>query len=168
MSPILFNCSSNPLSIPIIICVVLIVQVSHVHTVPAPGDTTPAASNWLSGSQLGSPPSSDRSAIRELSLRGGWLNFLRKVRQGKFIATVAFIGGSVTERDCWRPQVMDLFRRRYPSVKFKEVNAGIGGTGSDLGAFRMDRDVILHEPDLVFIEFAQNDMGLANEVRTRA
>lgn len=63
---------------------------------------------------------------------------------------------------------MDLLRRRYPSVKFQEVNAGIGGTGSDLGAFRMDRHVIVHEPDLVFIEFAQNDMGRANGVCTRA
>jgi hypothetical protein len=40
-----------------------------------------------------------------------------------------------------------------------DVNAAIGGTGSDLGAFRAGRDVLSRRPDLVFVEFAVNDGG---------
>ena len=37
------------------------------------------------------------------------------------------------------------------------MNAAIGGTGSDLGAFRCGVDVVAHDPDLVFVEFNIND-----------
>ena len=36
------------------------------------------------------------------------------------------------------------------------MNAGVGGTGSDLGACRLDRHVLDFDPDLVFVEFAVN------------
>ena len=35
----------------------------------------------------------------------------------------------------------------------------MGGTGSDLGVFRLQHDVLRQRPDLVFIEFAVNDAG---------
>ena len=41
--------------------------------------------------------------------------------------------------------------------------AAIGGTGSDLGVFRLGRDVLAHRPDLLFVEFATNDGGTAPE-----
>ena len=44
-----------------------------------------------------------------------------------------------------------------------EINAAIGGTGSDLGVFRLGHDVLQHEPDLVFVEFAVNDGGAPPE-----
>ena len=40
-----------------------------------------------------------------------------------------------------------------------EINAAIGGTGSDLGVYRLRRDVLDHQPDLLFVEFAVNDSG---------
>jgi hypothetical protein len=36
-------------------------------------------------------------------------------------------------------------------------NAGIGGTGSNFGMVRMDRDVMSKDPDMIFVEFAVND-----------
>ncbi|MEI6500373.1 MAG: GDSL-type esterase/lipase family protein, partial [Armatimonadota bacterium] len=47
----------------------------------------------------------------------------------------------------------------YPNAKISEINAAIGGTGSDLGVFRCNQDVIAKHPDLVFVEFAVNDGG---------
>ena len=36
-------------------------------------------------------------------------------------------------------------------------DAAIGGTGSQLGLFRLDRDVLAYRPDLVFYDFTAND-----------
>ena len=49
------------------------------------------------------------------------------------------------------------------SATISEINAAIGGTGSDLGVFRFKQDVLVQKPDLVFIEFAVNDGGATPE-----
>jgi lysophospholipase L1-like esterase len=48
-------------------------------------------------------------------------------------------------------------------TSFTEINAGIGGTESNLGLLRLKRDVLNLEPDIVFLEFAVNDMTLTEE-----
>jgi len=52
---------------------------------------------------------------------------------------------------------LDWFKKRYPGAAFSEINAAIGGTGSDFGVFRLKDHVLKFKPDLVFIEFAVND-----------
>jgi hypothetical protein len=107
-----------------------------------------------------------RSLIRECTPRNGWSTVFSKVQWEESPVRVAFLGGSVTAKpDCWRPQVLELFRQRYPSVDWTEIDAAVGGTGSMFGAFRVDVDVIAHDPDLVFIEFAANDRRSAHNVR---
>ena len=44
----------------------------------------------------------------------------------------------------------------FPKSKMIGINAGISGTGSDLGAFRVSEQLLKYKPDLVFIEFAVN------------
>jgi len=73
--------------------------------------------------------------------------------------TIVYFGGSITNHAGYRIFSEDWFKKQYPESKFTTVNAGIGGTGSDLGVFRMDQDVLEHNPDLVFVEFAVNDGG---------
>jgi len=90
--------------------------------------------------------------------RGGLPNFAAKLKAGEPV-TVAYFGGSITEQNGWRIQSADFLRQLYPKSKISPVNAAIGGTGSDLGAFRLDHDVLTHKPDLVFVEFAVNDAG---------
>lgn len=95
----------------------------------------------------------------EFHRRGGLPNFFQKVNQGKEV-NVAYIGGSITEAsDGWRSLTFNYLRTNYPHTSFNEINATIGGTGSNLGVFRMDRDVLALKPDLVFVEFAVNDFG---------
>ncbi|QGY47230.1 hypothetical protein GM418_27265 [Maribellus comscasis] len=48
-------------------------------------------------------------------------------------------------------------QENYPQANFKEVYAAIGGTGSDLGVFRLQEHVLQFKPDLLFVEFAVND-----------
>ena len=90
--------------------------------------------------------------------RGGLPNFAAKLKAGEPV-TVAYFGGSITEQNGWRVQSADFLRGLYPKSKISPVNAAIGGTGSDLGAFRLAHDVLEHKPDLVFVEFAVNDHG---------
>lgn len=91
--------------------------------------------------------------------RGGLPNFFQKI-QSRQEVRIAYIGGSITEaRDGWRDLTFNWFRANYPLTPFRQIDATIGGTGSDLGVFRMERDVLSHQPDLVFVEFAVNDYG---------
>ncbi len=46
---------------------------------------------------------------------------------------------------------------RISPTRLKFHDAAIGGTGSQLGVFRLDRDVLAHRPDLVFLDFSAND-----------
>lgn len=72
--------------------------------------------------------------------------------------TVAFLGGSITEMDGYRPMVCAILKRRFPGTDFTAINAGIGSTTSTTGAFRLAHDVLDKGPvDLFFIEFAVND-----------
>ncbi len=69
--------------------------------------------------------------------------------------TIAFLGGSITEMNGYRPMVCDILRRRFPQTDFKFINAGISSTCSTTGAFRLLSDV--GPVDLLFVEFAVND-----------
>ena len=81
---------------------------------------------------------------------------------------VVCIGGSITEgagaRDKtnrWTTRLVKWMNELpLGGTSFIEINAGIGGTGSDLGLLRLKRDVMNLEPDIVFLEFAVNDTGL--------
>jgi len=88
--------------------------------------------------------------------RQGLPHFLAKARAGGDLR-VAYLGGSITAAPGWRVFSLDWLRKEFPAARFTEIDAAIGGTGSDLGAFRVGNDVIAHRPDLVFIEFAVND-----------
>ena len=105
--------------------------------------------------------------------------------------TVAFIGGSITQgaaakpigTECYAYLAYEAFCRRFakawktpgddagasagktektlcPQVRF--VKAGVGGTSSEFGVCRYERDVLRSgsvAPDILVIEFAVNDMG---------
>ena len=74
--------------------------------------------------------------------------------------TVGYFGGSITEgagasdasKTSWRAGVTDWFRVTYPDAVVREIQATIGGTGSDLGMYRCDADLLSKNPDLVFVE----------------
>jgi len=92
----------------------------------------------------------------------------------RFVA--GYLGGSITEgagasdpaATSWRALTTGWLRRAYPTVRVEEVNAAIGGTGSDLGAFRCRRDLLRARPDLIFVEFAVNDGTIPAERSLRA
>ena len=96
---------------------------------------------------------------REVTPRGGLPNFFRKAQTTGAEIKVGYLGGSITAQNGWRVQTLAHFKQAYPQASFTEINAAIGGTGSDLGAFRVQQDVLSKGPDLLFVEFAVNDGG---------
>ncbi|WP_439558306.1 GDSL-type esterase/lipase family protein [Dyadobacter sp.] len=101
--------------------------------------------------------------LKELNQRDGLPNFFFKVKSGESVS-VAYLGGSITAAGHgWRDLTFSWLSSNFPRAKFKQINAGVGGTGSNLGVFRLKRDVLLHKPDLIFVEFAVNDDKASSE-----
>ena len=99
---------------------------------------------------------------QEVHVRDGVGNFLAKLKAGKTVS-VAYLGGSITAMNGWRNMTTDWLRKANTNAVVKEVHAAIGGTGSDLGVFRVGHDALRHKPDLLFVEFATNDGGAKPE-----
>ena len=94
-----------------------------------------------------------------MAVREGCPNVARKLKAGQPV-TVAFLGGSITEnRGSFATTIPAWLRQQFPASAITAINAGWGGTGSKLGAQRIDREVLSHQPDLLFVEFAVNDMA---------
>lgn len=76
------------------------------------------------------------------------------------------IGGSITQESGpgW---VGDWLAESFPRSVVTTVNSGIAGTNSAFAAFRLERDVIAHQPDLVLIEFCENDFTLSDAESVR-
>jgi lysophospholipase L1-like esterase len=92
-----------------------------------------------------------------VTTRGTFSNS-RLAFEKKKAGRVAFMGGSITEMNGYRPMVSKWLEERFPKTKFEFINAGISSTCSTTGAFRLRRDVLDQGPiDLFFIEFAVND-----------
>ena len=96
---------------------------------------------------------------QEVRARGGLPNFFLKAQTTGAEVKIGYLGGSITAQKGWRVQTLAHFQKAYPQSTFTEINAAIGGTGSDLGVFRVHQDVLSQGPDLLFVEFAVNDGG---------
>ncbi len=86
----------------------------------------------------------------------------RRAQNGEKI-TVAYLGGSITQGSsagdglCYSKLTTDWLMEQFPNAEIEYVRAGIGATGSYIGVFRAERDVLSKNPDLVFVDFSVND-----------
>ncbi len=88
---------------------------------------------------------------------------IEKARRGEK-TTISFIGGSITEGytssqdKCFSKLTSDHFAIAFgKGNNVNYVNAGMAGTSSTMGLIRIERDLLIHKPDIVFVEFAVND-----------
>ena len=93
-----------------------------------------------------------------------------KAKRGEEV-TIAFIGGSITQgagaipidKKSYAYQTWEQFTKEFgKNDNVKLIKAGVGGTPSELGMIRFERDVLREgavKPDIVVIEFAVNDEG---------
>jgi len=112
-----------------------------------------------SAPQDGTPEYKQQPSDCIFKVRDGIGNVLKKLNAGEKVK-IAYIGGSITAAQSWRILSLAWFKKQFPKAEIEEVNATLGGTGSDLGVYRLDREVLPRNPDLIFIEFARNNGGL--------
>ena len=98
----------------------------------------------------------------ELNIRKGLPNFFSKINGMKPL-TIAYLGGSITQQPGYRVYSFEWLKENFPGTNFRQIQAAIGGTTSRLGVFRLEKDVLKHDPDLIFVEFAVNDESLTND-----
>lgn len=99
----------------------------------------------------------------------------RKLQNGEEIRVV-FFGGSVTagygssngETRSWRGLTCTWMKERFPQASFRMIPTPIGESGTYLGVYRLQTDVIAQKPDLLFIEYAINDKYKGADVQTAA
>jgi lysophospholipase L1-like esterase len=91
-------------------------------------------------------------------------DFDRRALAGERLSVV-FFGASLTwganatdqAHTSYRARVAEMLEAHYPAAHFRYHDGAIGGTGSQLGVFRLDRDCLRWKPDLVFLDFSAND-----------
>lgn len=90
-------------------------------------------------------------------------NAMAKARRGDDII-IGVIGGSITagtaassESKRWANQMTDWWKQKFTGSNVTLINAGWGGTGSDIGAHRAYDDLLSKNPDFIVIEFSVND-----------
>ena len=94
--------------------------------------------------------------INEFNERDGLPNFMNKLKNGQKDITVAYLGGSITNQAGYRVRSLNWLKKEYPNISFTGINAGVSGTGSELGVARVPTHVLQYNPDLVFVEFNVN------------
>jgi len=96
--------------------------------------------------------------------RPDFAEFDRRAKAGERLC-VAFFGASLTWGanatdpllTSYRAVMANRLEKAYPAAHFTFRDGAIGGTGSQLGLFRLEREVLRHKPDLVFVDFSAND-----------
>ncbi len=121
------------------------------------------ATHFASGAEV--PPLKE-TAPRSVFVDGDFARFehvWERLERGESIR-IAVIGGSITEGSAastpakrWGESFCAGWRRAFPDAGIDFVNAGMGATGSTIGAFRLKRDVLDKKPDVVAVEFSVND-----------
>lgn len=97
-------------------------------------------------------------------------NVIDRAKNGEDV-TLAYIGGSITQgagaaplnTECYAYKSYQLFKEKFgKGNNVHLIKAGVGGTPSELGMIRFERDVLRDytvKPDIIIIEFAVNDEG---------
>lgn len=113
-----------------------------------------------------------------INYRAPLSNTYKKLTEDKELR-VLYFGGSVTagyggswdstindRAYSWRYQSYKWFKTNFPEAEITQINTAIGESGTFLGTYRLEEDVIAKNPDLIFIEYAINDYykGSSKEV----
>lgn len=103
-----------------------------------------------------------KRAVKSLGNTRRLQQVIERMQNGEEV-TVAFLGGSITEgykvneNQNYAKKTTRWLQESFANQNIKLVNAGLSGTPSTIGLMRVQKDVLDHQPDLVFVEFAVND-----------
>ena len=73
--------------------------------------------------------------------------------------TLAFYGDSITHGGLYTRWAPLYYYTRYPDVRIRFFNAGVGGNSAGSALHRFRQDIIEQDPDVVTVLFGMNDGG---------
>jgi lysophospholipase L1-like esterase len=73
----------------------------------------------------------------------------------------------VNTMDSYPYQLLRELKKKYPYAVINIINTAIGGENSKSGSSRFKSDVFPHKPDVLFIDYALNDLGIGLEEAKR-
>jgi acyl-CoA thioesterase-1 len=85
------------------------------------------------------------------------------VFHGHSVPTGYFKTPEVRTLDAYPHALLDKLKQLYPNAVINVITTSIGGENSEQGQKRMNRDVLIHKPDVLFIDYALNDRGIGLE-----
>jgi len=103
-------------------------------------------------------PGYEPEPAHELVRRSGAGNFAAKLTAKRPVTIACFAGGS-HQQGGWIDAAAQTLRKRHPGAEIKTIDAGICGCvrGSPFSVYRFGHEILRHQPDLVFIDFAADD-----------
>lgn len=85
------------------------------------------------------------------------------VFHGHSVPSGYFVTPSVQTLNAYPNLVLKKLKELYPNAVINTITTSIGGENSLQGAKRFDTDVLIHKPDVLFIDYALNDRGIGLE-----
>jgi len=80
-----------------------------------------------------------------------------------FKATLIFKTPVVNTLEAYPYQLLKMLKANYPLAVINIINTSIGGENAESGASRFETEVLVHRPDVLFIDYALNDRRIGLE-----
>lgn len=89
------------------------------------------------------------------------------VFHGHSVPSGYFQTPDVRTLEAYPHQVLEALKKQYPHAVINIITTAIGGENAEQGAKRFKTEVLVHQPDVLFIDYALNDRSIGLE-RSRA
>ena len=119
---------------------------------------------WSTGAQAQNSPSDYLSETKS-NLKKEWPNnrTVNLVFHGHSVPAGYFKTPDVKTLDSYPFLVLKALKEKYPFAVINSINISIGGENSESGSKRFKKEVLIHQPDVLFIDYALNDRRIGLE-----
>jgi Xaa-Pro aminopeptidase/lysophospholipase L1-like esterase len=115
-------------------------------------------------SQTVADPTTYLSGLRQ-EMKKSWPGnrTINIVFHGHSVPAGYFHTPDVRTLEAYPQQVLEKIKKEYPLAVVNVIVTAIGGENSESGAARFEKDVLVHQPDVLFIDYSLNDRGMGLE-----
>lgn len=85
------------------------------------------------------------------------------VFHGHSVPTGYFVTPNVNTLDAYPHALLTRLKQLYPFAVINVITTSVGGENSEQGQKRLKNEVLIHRPDVLFIDYALNDRGIGLE-----
>ena len=105
-------------------------------------------------------PGMEPVPAQAVTARDGLPNVLAKLKAGGEVKIAYYGGGIHGVGSGWWKALTDHLSKAYPKAKLTTINGGVCDCcrGSSFSVYRYRHDVLDHQPDLVIVDFASDDL----------